>query len=129
LLNKNNRKLKKKIEDHSSKTEATSYSVKVTPGTNDEDGDEKKLNTDVQAGSTESKGAGGQIVDKVIGALKTTDANEIMKMIRARRRKNSNAVAPPKEFRKMMNKNSSKHSQERIPSKDLSPMAEGTEEP
>jgi len=48
-----------------------------------------------------------------------------MKMIRARRRKNSNAVAPPKEFRKMMNKNASK----RIPSKDLDPMVEGTEEP
>jgi len=39
--------------------------------------------------------AQGQIVDKVIGALKTSDANEIMKVIRARRRKKSNAVAPP----------------------------------
>jgi len=42
--------------------------------------------------------AQGQIVDKVIGALKTSDANEIMKVIRARRRKKSNAVAPPQGF-------------------------------
>jgi len=52
-----------------------------------------------------------------------------MKMIRARRRKNSNAVAPPKELRKMMNKLPSKGSQERSPSKELDPMVEGDEEP
>jgi len=48
----------------------------------------------------------GEIVDKVIGALKTTDANEIMKMIRARRRKNSTALQmPPKDLRKPGAKN------------------------
>jgi len=62
--------------------------------TKDDHGDEKGH---VAGGDDKAQ---GQIVDKVIDALKTSDANEIMKVIRARRRKKSNAVAPPQGFLK-----------------------------